>query len=83
MEIWGVYPKISVSIGLEHDGDLGSISHLSVLIEVLSLWRAEKAILSLIALLSNSHTTFESRGGLWLSMNMSISVYDNLDYCYA
>ncbi len=44
---------------------------------------SEKAILSLIVLLSNSHTTFESRGGLWLCISMSISDYGDLDYFYA
>ena len=44
---------------------------------------SEKAILSLIVLLSNSYTTFESRGGLWLCISMSISDYGDLDYCYA
>ncbi len=35
---------------------------------------SEKAILSLIILLSSSHATFESRGGLWLCISVSIVV---------
>ncbi len=42
---------------------------------------SKKAILSLIVLLSNSHT-FESRGGLRLCISMFISDYGDLDYYY-